>query len=409
MGVRHAGNDRLRHLPRPQLRRRDRGAQPDFDGVLVRDGWVVYRGFDGAVHQSCVAHLLRAASICRTTIPTAPGPSRSSGCCWAGLDLRDRCNAGHVSEHGLATARGRLVAQLARLIDAAPPLDDAERFAAHLANEFDAVFLFLLDPSIDATNWRAEQAVRPAVVIRKVCGGNRSRKGADTQQVLASVVRTARQARPRPAGTDRHDVARQRPARPRRTRTSAAARVRVRRRDSAFSTRPPVATGGVSKSNPLGSAWRRVRQLRPTASRPFPCVGAHRRTYTWSWGAFGDFHVAGTFQPVFIGESPANRIRFPRVIPRGLIEALTPATIDPRMGSFRGYYPAASLKLGMKAITGRQGGGFPRVIPRGLIEAPADSLAGRDKRGFPRVIPRGLIEASLRPLRQSCTIPRFRG
>ena len=49
------------------------------------------------------------------------------------------------------------------------------------------------DPSIDATNWRAEQAVRPAVVIRKVCGGNRSRKGADTQQVLASVVRTARQ------------------------------------------------------------------------------------------------------------------------------------------------------------------------------------------------------------------------
>ena len=26
-----------------------------------------------------------------------------------------------------------------------------------------------------------------------VCGGNRTRKGADTQQVLASVVRTARQ------------------------------------------------------------------------------------------------------------------------------------------------------------------------------------------------------------------------
>ena len=29
--------------------------------------------------------------------------------------------------------------------------------------------------------------------MRKVCGGNRTRKGADTQQVLASVVRTARQ------------------------------------------------------------------------------------------------------------------------------------------------------------------------------------------------------------------------
>ena len=76
--------------------------------------------------------------------------------------------------------RGRLEARLGRLIDAPPPLKDAKRFAKHLANEFPAVFLFLRDPSIDATNWRAEQAIRPAVVIRKVCGGNRTRKGADS-------------------------------------------------------------------------------------------------------------------------------------------------------------------------------------------------------------------------------------
>ena len=66
-------------------------------------------------------------------------------------------------------------------------------FAAHLASEFGAIFTFLWDPSVDATNWRAEQAIPPAVVIRRVGGGNRTRKGADTQQVLASVVRTARQ------------------------------------------------------------------------------------------------------------------------------------------------------------------------------------------------------------------------
>lgn len=55
------------------------------------------------------------------------------------------------------------------------------------------MFLFLRAPSIDATNWRAEQAIRPAVVTRKVCGGNRTRKGADTQQLPSSVARTARQ------------------------------------------------------------------------------------------------------------------------------------------------------------------------------------------------------------------------
>ena len=32
---------------------------PDFAGVLVRDGWVAYRGFKKAPHQTCLAHLLR--------------------------------------------------------------------------------------------------------------------------------------------------------------------------------------------------------------------------------------------------------------------------------------------------------------------------------------------------------------
>ena len=69
----------------------------------------------------------------------------------AGLALRDRRNAGELSEHGLATARGRLLAQISRLIDNPPPLDDAERFAAHLAIEFAALFTFLwyvLGPSV---------------------------------------------------------------------------------------------------------------------------------------------------------------------------------------------------------------------------------------------------------------------
>ena len=51
----------------------------------------------------------------------------------------------------------------------------------------------VVDRVVLDNTWRAEQAIRPAVVTRKVCGGNRTRHGADTQQVLASVVRTAHQ------------------------------------------------------------------------------------------------------------------------------------------------------------------------------------------------------------------------
>jgi transposase len=48
-------------------------------------------------------------------------------------------------------------------------------------------------PGVQATNWRAEQAIRPAVVCRKAWGGNRTWAGAGTWQVLASVLRTAHQ------------------------------------------------------------------------------------------------------------------------------------------------------------------------------------------------------------------------
>ena len=166
----------------------------DYAGVLVRDGWQVYRRYKG-LHQSCVNHLLQRCRKLEQKHPYSPWGSMVKAVLQTGLDVRDRCRNGELTRHGLDSLRGRLEARLGRLIDAPPPLKDAKRFAKHLANEFPAVFLFLRDPSVDATNWRAEQAIRPAVVIRKVCGGNRSRKGADTQQVLSTVVRTARQRR----------------------------------------------------------------------------------------------------------------------------------------------------------------------------------------------------------------------
>jgi transposase len=168
----------------------------DFTGTLVRDGWSPYRRFDRAVHQTCLAHLLRR---CRTLIGDhreyhfAP---RIQRVLQHALDVRDRYRRGAISAHGLTVARGHLHNQLNALIDRPGPRRIARNFAAHLAVEFPAVFTFLLEPdAIDATNWRAEHALRPAVVTRKVCGGNRSARGAQTQQVLASVLQTIHQRR----------------------------------------------------------------------------------------------------------------------------------------------------------------------------------------------------------------------
>jgi transposase len=63
----------------------------------------------------------------------------------------------------------------------------------HPAREREHLFTFLSVPGLQATNWRAEQAIRPAVVTRKAWGGNRTWADAETWQALASVPRTAGQ------------------------------------------------------------------------------------------------------------------------------------------------------------------------------------------------------------------------
>lgn len=164
----------------------------DFGGVLVRDGWVPYRQFTRAAHQPCVAHLLRRCRLLIADHPRTPLPAEVQTVLRGALALRDSHRAGLVSPHGVASVRGRLISRLGTVLGRSSTVAEVERFAAHLTVEFPAIFSFLFDPTLEATNWRAEQALRPAVVTRKMAGGgNRSPRGAATQQVLASVLRTA--------------------------------------------------------------------------------------------------------------------------------------------------------------------------------------------------------------------------
>jgi transposase len=167
----------------------------EYAGVLQRDGWQSYRQFRAAIHQTCLAHLLRRCRVLLLDYPGHPFVAAVKAVLQAALATRARFRAGGVSEHGLAVARGHYLERLGRLLERTSsrhlPL---QRFQSHLIVEYGAIFSFLFDPSLDATNWRAEHALRPAVVTRKMCGGgNRTARGADSQQVLASVLRTADQ------------------------------------------------------------------------------------------------------------------------------------------------------------------------------------------------------------------------
>lgn len=167
----------------------------DFCGTLLRDGWGPYRCFEHAVHQSCLSHLIRR---CRENLETAQrGAARLPRAILRillhALELRDRWRDEPPKPRGRAVHVGRIEAAMDRLL-AWKPTDEVNRkLVKHLHNERDALFTFLRDPAVPATNWWGEQAIRPAVVTRKVWGGNRTADGAITQQIIASVIRTCTQ------------------------------------------------------------------------------------------------------------------------------------------------------------------------------------------------------------------------
>ncbi len=167
----------------------------DYAGALIHDGWAPYDRFWRALHQQCLAHLLRRCieMIAAAKAGAVRFPRQVKGLLRDALALRDRHAAGKVGDRGLAVSRGRLQTRLHRLLAWTRTNDANERLAKHLANHRDQLFTFLHRPGLDATNYRGEQALRPAVVNRKVWGGNRTEAGADAQSILMSVLRTCAQ------------------------------------------------------------------------------------------------------------------------------------------------------------------------------------------------------------------------
>lgn len=106
------------------------------------------------------------------------------------LEAEHRRDQEEISPHGLAVAKGRIESRLDRLLTWHRSDEANERLAKHLDAHRDQLFTFLKDPEVEATNWPAEQAIRPAVINRKLSGGNRTERGAQAQAILMSVFRT---------------------------------------------------------------------------------------------------------------------------------------------------------------------------------------------------------------------------
>jgi transposase len=165
----------------------------DYAGVLERDGWAPYRRFTKAKHQTCHAHLLRRTGelIADSIAGQARVPHAARRILKDALTLRDQSDVIDAEEFGLRVTD--LNERTDKLLAMRPTHEPNRRLLGHLSNERAHMFTFLTEPGVQATNWRAEQALRPAIVNRKNWGGNRTPNGARTQQITISVIRTARQ------------------------------------------------------------------------------------------------------------------------------------------------------------------------------------------------------------------------
>ena len=166
----------------------------DWAGILSHDGYATYDRFEAAIHQQCVAHVLRRAL---DLLDVARGgevhfPRQVIALFTEAVHWRNENRDKPLTIDQLETQREVFDDRLVALLGRPRSVPAHATFAKHLSNHFEEWFTFVFDPRVEATNWKAEQAIRPGVVNRKVWGGNRTEAGAKGQGILMSVLETCR-------------------------------------------------------------------------------------------------------------------------------------------------------------------------------------------------------------------------
>src|SRR3954468_11429271 len=168
----------------------------EWSGTMVHDGSASYDRFRAATHQQCLGHVLRRVRDleAQATRGAVHFPRKLIALFTEAIHLRNRYKKGEVSAEQLRQARQEFDRRLSDLVRPAREVAAYETLSAHLRKHLDEWFTFLSHPEVEPTNWEGERAIRPAVVNRKVWGGNRTWAGARAQEVLMSVLETCKRA-----------------------------------------------------------------------------------------------------------------------------------------------------------------------------------------------------------------------
>ena len=166
----------------------------DWAGPMVHDGFPSYDRFGAATHQQCLGHVLRRVRKleAEATRGAVPDPRKLIALFPEAIHRRNRPKKGAVSAAQWRQARKGFDQRLRELAGPTRGVPAYETLSAHLRKHLGEWLTFLSHPEVEPTNWKVEPAIRPAVVNRKVWGGNRTWVGAHAQEVLMSVLETCK-------------------------------------------------------------------------------------------------------------------------------------------------------------------------------------------------------------------------
>ena len=165
-----------------------------YKGVLKTDCFAAYdHEHLGEIEKSkCLGHLIRrgARMADEKSGPAAQFSKEMLRLLRAAIRLKERQE--DLSEHGYRTACGHLESGMDRLLKRRLTDPENVTLATLLIKHRASLLNFLYMDNCDATNNAAERAIRPAVIIRKTNGCNRTDTGARVHAILGSVLQTCK-------------------------------------------------------------------------------------------------------------------------------------------------------------------------------------------------------------------------
>jgi transposase len=172
----------------------------DYCGTIISDFFTAYNPLPYK-QQKCLVHLLRELSQSKNdTDEFMSFRKKLTRLLRDALRLKQRMNAinstdtmTEIPQETYDRLLERIHNRLSELSYASYQTHDCQRLSKRLRKHSHQLFTFLEEMDVDSNNNRAERAIRPAVVTRKISGGNRSPVGASALSIITSIIQTSKQ------------------------------------------------------------------------------------------------------------------------------------------------------------------------------------------------------------------------